>query len=106
MRAERLRHRCQASGNCVGAKQDLILQFLTALSTRHSRLALRSLASCMAASLVFGVYYHYMAVPPDNVWHLPAGNAQERFRVTALLLAATETSGLAVGIAGLREERA
>ena len=60
----------------------------------------------MAASFVFRVYYHYVAVSPDNVWYLPAGDAEERFRVSALLLAATETFGLAVGIAGLREGRA
>jgi hypothetical protein len=60
----------------------------------------------MAAFFVFRVYYHYVAVSPDNVWHLPAGDAEERFRVTALLLAATETFGLAVDIAALREERA
>jgi hypothetical protein len=60
----------------------------------------------MAASFVFGVCYHYVAVSPDNVWHLRAGDAQGRFRITALLLAATETFGLAVGIAGLREVRA
>jgi len=58
----------------------------------------------MAVSLGFGVYSHYVAVSPDNVWHLPAGDAQGRFRVTALLLAATETFGLAVDIAGLRKE--
>src|SRR3954468_3982183 len=35
--------------------------------------ALRIYATAMFASLLFGVYYHYLAVSPDNVHYLPPG---------------------------------
>ncbi len=60
----------------------------------------------MAGSLIFGVYYHFVAVSADHVSHLPPGEAQGLFRLTALLLAATETFGLAFGLLGLQSVRA
>src|SRR5215813_8815105 len=38
------------------------------------------LALSMFGSLVFGVYHHYLAVSPDHVEHLPAGNAVGMFK--------------------------
>jgi hypothetical protein len=70
--------------------------------TRYVRSGLLLLAVSMAASLIFGLYYHYVVVSPDNVSYLPPGEAQGLFRLTALLLAATETFGVGVGLLGLR----
>ena len=42
----------------------------------------------MLGALLFGVYHHYVALSPDHVDHLPAGDAQGLFRATALLMAA------------------
>jgi hypothetical protein len=75
------------------------------LWTRYIRLSVLLLIASMAGSLIFGLYYHYVAVSPDNVWHLPPGDAQGSFRLTALLLAATEAFGLAVGLLALRSGR-
>ena len=70
--------------------------------SRHSRLGLLLLVASMAGSLVFGAYFHYVAISPDHVSHLPPGDAQGMFRVTAMLLAVTEILGLVVGLLGLR----
>ena len=49
-------------------------------------------AVAMFASLLFGVYYHYLTVSPDNVHYLPAGTdaARHRFVLSAAATAATE----------------
>jgi len=70
--------------------------------TRYARLGLLVLVSSMAGSLIFGVVYHYVVVSPDHVSHLPPGDAQGLFRMTALLLVLTELLGLVVGMLGLR----
>jgi hypothetical protein len=72
------------------------------LWTRHVRLGVLLLAASMAGSLIFGGYHHYIAVSADHVSHLPPGEAQGLFRLTALLLVATETFGLAVGLWSLK----
>jgi hypothetical protein len=70
------------------------------LGTRWARWGYALLAASMAGSLVFGVYFHYVAVSPDHVAHLPPGDWQGWFRGTALLLAVAEAFGLAVGLWG------
>lgn len=62
------------------------------LWTRHVRLALWLFLTAMCASLLFGTYYHYVFVSPDNVQHLPAGSAaaHARFALSAELLALIE----------------
>src|SRR6266496_841064 len=70
------------------------------LWTRWSRLGLILLAVSMAAALDFGIYWHYVADSPDHVSHLPEGNLQGLFRLTALLLVLSEASGVAVGLWG------
>ena len=72
------------------------------LWSRYSRLGFLLLLTSMAGSLVFGLYYHYVAVSPDHVCHLPPGDAQLLFRLTALLLPMSEALGLAVGLWGVR----
>ena len=76
------------------------------LWTSRFLLAARMLAVSMAASLLFGMYYHYIAVSPDHVAHLPAGDEQGLFRFTALLLVISQALGVAVGIWGsLRHDK-
>jgi hypothetical protein len=71
------------------------------LWARRARPGFVILVLSMAASLVFGFYWHYVAVSPDNVFHLHDGNLQTLFRSTALLLMVSEASGVAVGLWGL-----
>jgi cytochrome bd-type quinol oxidase subunit 2 len=72
------------------------------LWTRRTRLGFLLLVLSMFGSLIFGAYYHYVAVSPDHVSHLPPGDAQGLFRATALLLLLTEVLGLVAGLLGLR----
>ena len=76
------------------------------LWTSRSLLGTRILVVSMAASLLFGTYYHYIAVSPDNIAYLPAGDGQGLFRSTALLLVISQVLGLAVGVWGwLRHDK-
>jgi hypothetical protein len=75
---------------------------LALIWTRRHRLGLLVLIASMAGSLIFGAYYHYVAISPDHVSHLPPGEAQGQFRLTALLLMVTEVLGLVLGVLGLR----
>jgi len=75
------------------------------LWTRYARTGLLLLVISMAGSLIFGVVYHYVVVSPDHVSHLPPGDAQGTFRITAVLLMLTELFGVIVGLLGLRSNR-
>jgi len=66
--------------------------------TRLSRIGFMLLAAAMGGALLFGVYFHYLVISPDHVSHLPAGDAQGTFRLTAILLAITEAIGLTIGL--------
>jgi len=55
------------------------------------------LALSMAGAFVFGVYYHFIAVGPDNVTSLHDGPWATTFCISAVLLAAIELAGAAVG---------
>ena len=70
---------------------------------RYARTGLVLLVISMAGSLIFGVAYHYVVISPDHVSHIPPGDAQGLFRMTALLLVLTEVFGVAVGLWGLRK---
>src|SRR5262249_17383057 len=59
------------------------------------------LVASMAASLLFGVFYHYSAAGPDHVSQIPQGNWGMLFHVTAALLAVTEVLGCGVGLGAL-----
>jgi len=54
--------------------------------------------SSMVGSLLFGVYNHFIAISPDHVYHIPAGEERELFQITAALLALVELVGSIVGI--------
>jgi hypothetical protein len=60
--------------------------------TRFVSPALWLFAGSMAAGLVFGVYHHYVLVSPDNIAHLPDGEAaaQAGFIASAGVLALLE----------------
>lgn len=75
------------------------------LWTRYARPGLVVLVVSMAGSLIFGVIYHFVVVSPDHVSHLPPGDAQGLFRMTAVLLMLTELFGVVVGLLGLRSNR-
>jgi len=62
------------------------------LWTRYVGLALWLFLIALCASLVFGVYYHYVLVSPDNIHHLPPGSAaaHARFALSAAILALIE----------------
>jgi hypothetical protein len=75
------------------------------LWTLYARTGLVLLVISMAGSLIFGAIYHYVVVSPDHVSHLPPGDAQGVFRMTAVLLILTELFGVVVGLLGLRSNR-
>ena len=77
----------------------------TLLWTSRSRLGAWVLAGSMTGSLLFGTYYHYIAISPDHVGHLPPSDGQALFRWTALLLAISELIGLAVSLWALNRTR-
>jgi len=76
------------------------------LWTRYAHAGLMLLVVSMAASLIFGLVYHYVVISPDHVSHVPPGEAQGQFRLTAALLILTELFGVIVGLMGLRSNKA
>jgi hypothetical protein len=59
------------------------------------------LTASMLGSLIFGVYYHFIADTIDHVAHVARMQPlylSQMFTVTAYLLAISETAGTAVGI--------
>ena len=62
------------------------------LWTRHARLGLWLFLTALCGSLLFGTYYHYVFVSPDNIHHLPPGSAEAhaRFALSAAVLALVE----------------
>lgn len=60
--------------------------------TRHVRIGVWIFVLSMTGALVFGVYYHYILVSPDNVAHLPGDGlgAHSTFIGTAGALAVLE----------------
>jgi hypothetical protein len=81
----------------------LIAMFL--LWTRYARMGLVLLVVAMAGALIFGAIYHYVIISPDHVSHLPPGDAQGTFRLTAMLLVLTELFGVVAGLLWLRSNR-
>jgi amino acid permease len=57
----------------------------------------RLLAISMLGALLFGIYYHLIAVSNDHLGHLPEGDARGMFTTTALLLIPVEAVGAAFG---------
>jgi hypothetical protein len=59
------------------------------------------LLASMAGSLLFGGYYHFIAVGADNVGTLGLHTWTRPFQVTAVLLAITEVTGVLIGLLGV-----
>ena len=76
---------------------------LIMLWTRVRHIGLIVLAASMAGALLFGAYYHYVFISPDHISHLPPGDAQALFRVTAALLTVTELFGFIVALVGYKQ---
>ena len=75
------------------------------LWTRHQRLGAWLLLGSMSAAALFGGYFHYVKISPDQVDHLPAGDLQPLFRLTATLLLSLECIGAALGIVAIAWDR-
>lgn len=71
--------------------------------TKYAKQGALLLAASMLASFLFVTYYHYIAISPDHVFHLPPGALQWLFRLTALLLAILQLGGTGIGIWALRK---
>jgi hypothetical protein len=65
--------------------------------TRFARFAALLLGVSMLAGMLFGIYFHFIAVSPDHVSHLPEGHGQGFFISTAVLLVPIEIAGTAYG---------
>lgn len=65
--------------------------------TRYARFAAVLLGVSMAAGTLFGVYHHFIAVSPDHVSHLPAGDSQAFFIATAIAIVPVEIVGTVYG---------
>jgi Na+(H+)/acetate symporter ActP len=65
--------------------------------TRWARYGALLLGISMLAGMLFGIYYHFIAISPDNVGHLPEGHGQAFFISTAILLVPIELVGTVYG---------
>ena len=74
------------------------------ISTAAKRLGFILLSLSMFGSLLFGLYYHFLAAGPDHVHSQPASPWGLTFVSTAHLLLLTEAIGTYVGVrfSGLR----
>jgi len=70
--------------------------------SRKQRFGLGLLTFSMLASLLFGLYHHFLAEGPDHVHSQPAGSWGTTFILTAYGLMITEAIGTWVGIHFLR----
>ena len=67
---------------------------------RSSRSGFVLLVLSMTGSLLFGIYYHFVAPGPDNVTFLHPHPWTQTFRVSAVMLAVVELGGVIVGLLG------
>jgi hypothetical protein len=72
------------------------------LWTRHQRAGLALLSISMGASLVFGVWNHFVVSGPDHVAEVAEGWMGHLFQITAVLLALIEAAGGWLGFVWLR----
>ena len=72
------------------------------LWTRQQRAGALLLAVSMGASVLFGVWNHFVVMGPDHVAEVASGSMGRLFQVTAVLLAFIEAAGCWLGFAWLR----
>lgn len=65
--------------------------------TRFAHWGALLLGVSMLAGMLFGIYFHFVAISPDNVGHLPEGHGHGFFIATAILLVPIEIAGTAYG---------
>jgi Na+(H+)/acetate symporter ActP len=65
--------------------------------TRFAASGALLLGVSMLSGMLFGIYYHFVAISPDNVSHLPPGHGQHFFIATAIALVPLELLGTAYG---------
>jgi hypothetical protein len=68
---------------------------------RRTRGGFLLLLFSMLGALIFGGYYHFIAIGADNVSSLGPHAWSAPFQVTAVLLALTEAAGVLAGAAGV-----
>ena len=78
------------------------LAAMALLWSRHQRIGLVLLSVSMCASLIFGVWNHFVVSGPDHIAHVAAGAIGFLFQVTAVLLALIEASGAWLGFIWMR----
>ena len=66
--------------------------------TTAKRLGFILLSLSILGSLLFGLYYHFLAVSPDHIHSQPSGGWGTTFVLTAYLLFVTEAIGTYVGV--------
>lgn len=73
--------------------------------TRYAAAGALLMGVSMLAGMLFSVYYHFIAISPDNVGHLPEGHGHGFFIATAILLVPIELAGTAYGFWSWRKLR-
>ena len=63
------------------------------------------LLASMLGALIFGGYYHFIAVGADNVASLGLHSWAPPFQVTAVMLAITEVAGVLTGLFGVLKKQ-
>jgi hypothetical protein len=72
------------------------------LWSKHQRVGLALLSISMGASLLFGVWNHFVVSGPDHVTEVAEGAMGHLFQITAVLLALIEAAGAWLGFVWLR----
>lgn len=72
------------------------------LWSKHRRVGLALLSISMGASLLFGVWNHFVVSGPDHVAEVAPGAMGHLFQITAVLLALIEAAGAWLGFVWLR----
>ena len=80
------------------------LDGLLLLKLRKYVLGAWTLFATLSASLVFGLWNHFVIIGPDHVAHLPQGSWQIPFQITAVLLPLTEAAGALIAARMMRAE--
>ena len=77
------------------------------LWTRYERQGLWLFLIAFVGAFLFGAYYHYVCISPDNIHHLPPGSAEahERFALSAAVLALVELTAVFCGAFALVRRR-
>ena len=78
--------------------------FAAVFLLKNPRVGFAVLAISMLGSLLFGVYYHFIAFSSDNVFTLDSRPWTMTFQLTAVLLAMVEFAGTGIGLLGFLEQ--